>query len=411
MRISTALLALFLSCIVHADPAPLFADFMYQYPAYMKDFPARGGKCEDLPPVEHSVYQYSPVPHVGGLHGGPRYDNDAWYGWFALCYGEQRAAAGVPIVLMVRNYNCPFPYGGDVDTRGDPTALKTSLDALPRVDYVLMDLEGDAEDVARNIQEVSRMVRAHPNPAVRSAFIGNYADTACTTDERIIWPDLRDRTNWNGSGWDRSAWYSEFLNVSMPVCYPYESASRLCDIAIQGDTGVCPNPRAAEFWSALESFSSAKRVLPAGHKIIPWVSPYVPYVGNDPRNVYNAPLPPLSDLRSLLVHMRLRGADDGFYVFDDWGKAYPPYDSYAGMALDLWKTLDIFRKIPGKREVLTLDTHKTTGVEWSGVRVGNVVTIFVTNLSGENAEVSVPGVKGVFPCAAGGYELYTVRER
>lgn len=326
-----------------------------------------------------------PINQPGAAHGGPGYEPGSWMADYAVCVAKRMDRIGAPVGLIIRERNCPFPYGNPGPI--DPLAVETALDNLPKLDYLLMDLEpwgenGD-EMVRRNVEEIYRLVREHPNPRISSAAIGNYNDWPGMTDEASIWPSKRNRTedtSFNSDAWDRDAFYKTFLNVAMPVAYPYEAYSRHSDTAIQGEN-ITPNDRAAIFWAPLERVSVAARNLLPGNLLIPWVSNFVD--ANAPPAFYNAPPPSEADIRALVQHIRLRGAHSFIVWTSDNGRTSHPdinYGEFRAIAIDAWAELDEFFDSSENHEFLNLETDKKSGMQWSAVRAGSEIKILVSNL-------------------------------
>ncbi len=384
-------------------PPPLFGEWWFNYPESMKS----SGRPKDGPctAVEPFIYRtpntYVPVNVPGGLHGGPSYQPGGWYSWYVRCLAIEMDRVGAPIAVLIRERNCPFPFatGGKKTSPGEVAAL---LDAVPKLDYLIMDLEatngGTPEDIEKNVAEIVRQVRAHHNPRVRDAYIGNYADWPGRRDEARIWPDRRDRTETSAWKWNRDAFYRRYLNLAMPVAYPYEVHSRHTHREIQkGPTS--PNNRAAIFWAPIERVSAAARDLPTGHLLIPWVSNYIDHGSGE--KAYNAPPPPRADLEALIRHIRLRGA----YSYMVWtanpGRTDHPTitkDQYLDLAMSAWSTLDpLFEESSGDpARVLNLGTDKESGVQWSGMWSGDRVWVLVSNLGAdEDARVRLPDIPGV----------------
>lgn len=370
------------------SPPPLFGDWWYLMPDGWRDasYTNTQARCETANEFTYDqVASFVPVNQPSASHGGPGYEPGSWMADYALCVAERMHSIGAPIALMIRERNCPFPYGNPGNI--DPLALETALDQLPKLDYLLMDLEPWGENgeemVRRNIEEIYRLVREHPNPLISNAAIGNYNDWPGMTDEASIWPSKRDRTadtSHQSDATDRDIFYKTFLNVAMPVAYPYESYSRHSDAAIQG-ANVTPNDRAAIFWAPLERASVAARNLPDGNLLIPWISNYVEYAGSP--TFYHAPAPSESDIRALVQHLRLRGAHSYMIWTSDKANTSHPtidYQTFREMSLDAWTELDDFFNSSENHEFLNLETDKKSGLQWSGVRAGSEIRILVSNM-------------------------------
>ena len=385
-------------------PPPLFGDWWTLMPDgwravnLARDTSSCGG-FEDF--VYDQPSSYVPVNQPGGGHGGPTYERGTWMADYAICFAEHLASVGAPVSFMMRNGNCPIPYADP--SQISPDVLAIALDELPRLDYLIMDLEPWGEDgdvmVEINIDEIVQMVRSHPNPDIANAFIGNYDDYPGSRDEANIWPGLRDRNDYRGfnlSGWDRELLYNSYLNVAMPSAYPYEAYSRHSDTAIQGDA-TTPNDRAAIFWAPLERVSNAARNLPEGHLLIPWVSNFV---GSSARpEFYHAPPPAQADLAAFMQHTRLRGAHSFMVWTSDNGDTVHPgvtYDRFRELAMHSWSILDPSFDSADSIEYLNLETDKRSGLNWSGIRIGNDVIVLVSNLHNSEAQAArLPEIDGL----------------
>lgn len=381
-------------------PPPVFGDWWYNYPPSMRTTkqPTGGDPCAVVPNFSYTTEStYVPVNVPGGGHGGPSFIPGGWYNWYLRCFTEKLAASGAPVAVLIRERNCPYPFatGGNEVSPGEVAAM---LDSVPRLDYLLMDLEpisgGTPADVIRNVEEIVRLVRSHPNPRVANAYIGNYNDWPGEADTGRIWPTKRDRTRVSG-GWNRDSFYRDNLNVAMPIAYPYEAFSRHSDTNIQkGPT--TPNDRAAALWAPIERVSVAARALPDGHLLIPWVSSYVAHDGND--DVYNAPPPPKEDLEALIRHTRLRGAHSFMVWTSSRNKTDHPsidHQQYTALAMEAWRSLDPAFPANESPVPLNLSDDKSTGVVWSGVVSAGRAWIYVSNLGNTSASVALPRLPGV----------------
>jgi hypothetical protein len=389
-----------------ASPPPLFADFHYLMPDGWTDTPrSRGGDpCETVPQVNYDGSpMLMPVNQPGGMHGGPRYADGAWMSWFANCFAQNLDAAGAPIGLLIRNRNCPFPYADD-GRATHPEALAEALDALPKLDYLIMDLEwfGDEsgyEIVRRNSEEIVRMVRSHPNPKISGAFIGNYNDSPNARDEAAIWARNKDRTQIRYADhdpFDKQAFYHNNFNMAMPQAYPLEIYSVHSEDWVDRGNAT-PNDRAAIFWAPLERVSAAARELPAGHVMVPWISNYVA-TPHSP-SLYHAPPPTWEDIEALTLHIRLRGARSFVIWTSSDGTTHHPdidYQLYRETAIGAWRTLDDLFSRTRTVEIVNLETEKTSPVQWSAVRAGDTLQVLVSNLDEtESHACPLPLIGGV----------------
>lgn len=385
-------------------PPPIFADWWYMHPETMRATrkPTTGDPCAVVERVDYrSPEMYIPVSTPGAAHGGPSYASpEGWYSWYARCYAHALDEAGAPLAVLIRERNCPFPYA-DRGLQTAPGEVAGMLDVLPKLDYLIMDLEpihgGTPQDVIRNVEEIVRLVRSHPNPRINRAFLGNYNDFPGEHDGAVIWPDRRDRTAMGPTKrWDRDAFYRANLNVAMPSLYPYQIYSRHAHAPIQrGPTS--PNERAASFWAPLERLSVAARNLPEGHLLIPWVSNYGAFDGES--EVYTAPPPTRDDLEAFIRHVRLRGAYSYFIWTSNPDQTdHPTIDrkGYMELALSAWKSLNPLFAGGGAPRILNLETDKVSGVQWSGMIVGDQAWVLVSNLGKDDgARVRLPTIAGL----------------
>jgi hypothetical protein len=224
------------------------------------------------------------------------------------------------------------------------------------------------------------------NPYIRA---GNYNYFAGEYDGSLPYESQADRTSDYYGGDLNEIYLTSGLDVAMPSCYPYEYHERHTLPGQYG--GSSPNKRSALFWAPLERLSVAKRNLPAGHMLMPWVAPFIAWDG------YEAPPPPMADVSRLTWHFRLRGAD-AFYSYSPGADDHPDFtgESYRQYVLSVWQRLDGDFAGPDEVEVLNLETNKTGGVEWSGIRNGDRVVILASNLGAQDpAVIEMPDIEGV----------------
>lgn len=317
---------------------------------------------------------FTPVPHPG-------HDWSANNSVYTNLY-SQLNADGRPMALMLQ------PDTNPLDGSLDPNALSTVMNYAPRLDFVFADLE----DANHNdqMQAVINQVRAHSNPNINQAYIGNYDDYPGAVDYSAPWPGQVDRSA-------RDNFYrTSGENVAMPGVYPYEFYETHANAAAWG-SDIAPSERSALFWAPLEKFSVAKRNLPAGHLLIPWTARFIGW-----GDAYNAAVPPREDVMAMIQHIRLRGAD-GFYrllsiadnfdpnpVIDPNEEAQDRIDM-----LNAWHSLDGLFAGGGTPQILNLDTNKIGGLEWSGTQVGNEVAILISNLGNSTSRILLPDIEGL----------------
>lgn len=389
------------------EAPPIFGDWYYLVPDNIRDpaFSNNEDRCAAI--WESVIYDnestYVPVNQPGGGHGGPTYEGGNWLSDYAVCVANTLDDMQAPIALLIRSRNCPFPYGPREEFY-QPEVVADALEALPKLDYLLMDLEVGEHDpdgalLKRNIEEIVHLIRSHPNPRINQAHIGNYNDWPGNSDQAGIWPTVRARESISlpdGSSWDRNAFYHQYMDVAMPIAYPAEVFSRHSDPTVQGEN-LTPNDRAAIFWGPLERVSVAARNLPEDHTLVPWVTNYLSHNGET--HVYHAPPPSEEDLRALMQHYRMRGAKS-FMVWtnDSRRTAHPTidYQEFRELAIDAWRELDGFFAGSGEVEYLNLETDKKSGLQWSGVRKGSTATFLVSNLHHDRALAAMlPAIAGL----------------
>ena len=279
-------------------------------------------------------------------------------------------------------------------------ALKTEVEGSyppPRLDFVFGDFEDPnkagwvySSRVAAEVNEMVKEVRATPSPDMNSAYISNYDDYPGPNDVSIWWPNQNNRTA-------RSNYYlNSGLNVASPGCYPY-AVYVIHTWPSQWGTNVAPNARSALLWAPLEKFSVAKRSLPTGHLLIPWVAHYIMDWGK----TYVIPesnWPTRGDVVAFIQHIRLRGAD-GFYrlcgILDPNTSEIDNSNQNRSDMLTGWHSLDRIFEGPGDVNVLNLTTNKTGGIQWSGVQHGSKIAILVSNLGNSSQRVALPSLPGL----------------
>ncbi|MEM9065776.1 MAG: hypothetical protein AAGB51_09840 [Planctomycetota bacterium] len=393
-------------------PPPIFADWNFRSAG---PFGPWSTSCDEVGSLRFmGPSDYVPVAHPGGTSGmdaGHRYTR---------CHLERVIEAGAPVGVTLGPCTVPFPepWCG----RTSPKTLETYLDAVAdlggEMDYVFMTLEGEVPQIRDpdhglmvNMRRVVEAVRTHPSDRVRGAWIGNYAWSATRYDRAMSYPQGAEK------GWAADAYLQSGLNISMPSCYAYsyfrlhaEPRSRRTIEGWMGGwepryatfTETCPSVRAALFWAPLERLSASARELPDGHLLIPFVSRLIAWSGYP---VVEDDLPTRLDCEALIVHMRLRGAHS-YYLFPAsyeaaGEKGFRVDDGGLNAALhrrallDAWSALDGDLVGAQAPEVLNLETEKSSGINVSGVRIGQRVVIAVSNLSDKETEVDVDSMLGI----------------
>jgi hypothetical protein len=315
------------------------------------------------------------------------------------------------------------------------------------IDYVFADLEGYYPDGDwSNLYNLINQVRGVPVGATTG--IGNFAWYPGMIDLSADYPKSADRRPMNQYYGTAAGNGLAGLNVAMPVAYVMQAYDLHADDpsdwgstwwqnsglpnslissltynqqAAIGSPYLSPNERAGMFYAPLEQVSLAKRNLPAGHQLIPWVSAFQSVAGVPTLQPGMAPT--LQDNEALLEHLRLRGAD-GFYTFGyDGFAAYqgtyadgstftePPLHAYSAAMASAWHSLDWFFALPTQVGMVIADlplnllTFKNTGgtyidpagrnggIEWSGYQRGNRVLAVISNL-GNGAQAAIGGGSG-----------------
>ena len=275
--------------------------------------------------------------------------------------------------------------------------FRAVLDNVTYMDYVFADFESVNRE--SHVTAMVNQVRNHSNPEVADSYIGNYAMYPGAFDASQHFPWIADRTNTHHS--DAHNFYLDSgLNIAQPNAYPYEY---LIAHTVTWPVGQrSPNKRSALFYGPLERVSLARRSLneEAGHEddlLIPWLAGAIEWTG------YDAPDPTVEDHKALAQHIRLRGAD-GYYTLVSWigsdgsitpPAGYPSHEQFRDNVADAWGELDWLFTAQQAPEILNLDTVKTSGLEWSGMRQGDQVVFLVSNLGNASSQADFPDLPGV----------------
>lgn len=350
---------------------------------------ARGTSDQQIP----EGTDISPIPFVGKEYATPGLELNPI---FKTLYDNQHDK-GTFIGVMLMRVSAPV--------NGSSEALKQVVDYLHdrdyKLDYVFSDLE-DEDGYNTSVQDVEAIVaqvRNNPDPNINSARIGQYH----------YYPGAIDLSGYDQNHIDNSEYDALYrkagpnnsvgLNVAMPNCYPYGIFKKHAEPGAWPAGQLSPNARSGLFYAPLEKFSTAKRALPAGHELIPWITDYQDMKNNNPTSDQ---LPTPGDNAALLQHFRLRGAD-GYYTLSVNKSPLTGVDTYYWLHFAVgdnlqqqelaaakayykdmnvaWHELDAFFALPGDAHILNLSTNKTSGVEWSAVRKGDRVHVLVSNLS------------------------------
>lgn len=283
---------------------------------------------------------------------------------------------------MIRSQNAPFPFDNGYDVAGAPNTVQETLDSVPNLHFILMDIEStDAERIRSNIHEIGRIVQANNRDEVQ---LGNYLWYPGAYEASAPNEFLSDRSH------EHQAYMDSPLTIAIPSLYPFDN---------QGErharpgcfSGVAPNLESAMFWAPLERMSTAARALPPGHLLIPFVSTYVCKLPCE------APPPTPSTLKASIQHYRLRGVhgvvlNPGKYH----GDVVVTDAQYEILVYNAWHTLDQYFDESANVEFLNLSTDKLTGVEWSGINTGRHVVILTTNLGNQaRPRITLPAISGI----------------
>jgi len=312
-----------------------------------------------------------PIPHPG-------HDWPANHIYHKILY-DSLAGAGSIIGLMLRDDT--GPYDGTKDRHALDTIIAYLSGTGKPLHFCFDDYESATE--WQNVAATCSIIRTHANPAINSSRIGHYAGYAGLTDSSCPYPSQAIRTA------EHNNYINSDLDVSMPNCYPYEYYE-VHTSSYSWGSYVSPNERSALFWAPLERFSVARRNLPSGHRLIPWIAGFVDWSG------YNAEPPLPEDCRALLQHFRLRGAD-GMYMLICSNPNYPGDSIYEADMIDAWFDLEWFSLLPGSADVLNLGTDKVAGVEWSGMQRQNRVLFIFSNLTAQAVRFDLPDLSAIMP--------------
>ena len=396
MRIVTGCLCLFaamsLTTLVSASEWNPSCGFFSNWKDW-RTLPWERGDCHEQQPFEiDPCGGLTYMPHPGG-------ETFAGYGATALhertqCTFERIRERGGALAVLIRSKSTPYPYDNNEPFDGAPDTVANILETVPDLDYLLMALEGESKYVKPNIRRIGRLVRqSSANP-----YMGNYnwyAADVNTTAGHVDRSDRRAKSR---------AYLNSDLNVAMPSCYAYDNAGRV-HIRPNAFGGASPNEESAMFWVPLERMSNAARNLPTGHRIIPWVSPYVCKWPCD------GPPPELDTLAALIQHFRMRGADGLMLYPGGWAGQTPTISSadYETLVLDAWHELDPYISLRDEPEFLNLETVKVTGVEWSGIATKSYVVVLTSNLGNDGRVIiNLPDIDGAPPTVAArpGHKLH-----
>ncbi len=307
-----------------------------------------------------------------------------------VCSYDRLREAGAMLAVMLRNDSVPYPYN---TANPAPETLSEICWAVHDLDYVFLDLEGGDldDDVYANVVAVIDFLDAVGSNAV----VGQYQWHAGEWDDARLYESQADISHF------AERYLASGLTISMPIGYPY--AAHIIHTSSAHFSGTSPNVEAALFWAPLERVSVAARALPEGHRLIPWIAPFIPGEG-----AQEPPQP--TSLAALFLHMRMRGAA-GFYTFNADGHPDLSPAQFRALAADAFTFLTPVLDRATSVEILNLGTDKNRGVEWSGLLTDREAVVLVSNLSDDDgAVVELPfiyGAPSTLTAPAGGHALYT----
>ena len=321
-----------------------------------------------------------------------------------------------PLTINLNSYTFPLGDNPNAENR-DPQALSKTMDYLSglpaqasipnsegRLDYVLMDLEPSWQSTANaNVAEAVNQVRAHSNPRINQAKVGNYNYFPCST---LPWLPYPYQNSSSRQQMVNGAYDSTGVNVAMPSLYPYEYYEVHTRSSSWGSQ-VAPNKRSALFWAPLAKLSETKKSLPAGHELIPYMNNMVQYTDDS----YHADPPTKEDCAALLQHTRLRGAD-GYYIWRTYAfemEDGTPYsydnDEYRGDMLNAWTSLDWLYAGTSQPQILNLETDKLSGLQWSTTVTDQGVAVLVSNMGNSSVWFDMPDVGAYNNHLIDGFEI------
>jgi hypothetical protein len=378
---------------------------------------------------------YNPVPFLWHydpmVNGTPSPRARLTYHWQA-----SRAGRSSPLAwrtFLVSQDAATVIGGNAADANDAANTLTWFQDEDYPIDYVFGDLEGYyPEGDWSNLYALVNEVRA--TAVGEHAGIGNFAWYPGAVDLSADYSKYADRRTVNQYYGTAASNGLAGLTVAMPVAYALQAYNLHADDpswgaswwqnsglpdslissltynqqAAVGSPYFSPNERAAMFYAPLEQVSLAKRNLPRGQQLIPWVSAFQSSTGVPA--LQPGMVPTLQDNEAMLEHLRLRGVD-GYYGFGfDGLPAYqgtysdgspfsaPPLHEYVAAMITTWHAMDWFFGLPTRVRNITADgplnlfTFKNTGgtyvdpggrnggIEWSGYQRGNRVLAVVSNL-------------------------------
>ncbi|HVP32972.1 MAG TPA: hypothetical protein VMT09_04920 [Steroidobacteraceae bacterium] len=386
-------------------------------------------------PDNFTLADYNPVPFLWRydptVDGVPSARARFTYEW------QQRGATAAPPSAwraFLVYQDAATVIGGNP---ADANDIANTLQWLQRqgypLDYVFADLEGYYPDGDwRNTYALINQVRGTPigartrignfgwwpGPVNLSADYPKYADHR-TVAQQYVMPASNGlagltvampvayamqayELHADDASWGASWWSSAALPSALIGSLTYNQRAAI------GRSYLSPNQRAGMFYAPLEQVSLAKRSLPAGHQLIPWVSAF--QSSTQVPALQPGMVPTLEDNEVLLEHLRLRGID-GYYAFgfdqvpvnegtyaDGSELMAPAFRTYVAAMAKTWHAMDWFFALPTEVGAVSADrplnllTFKNTGgtyadpgghsggIEWSAYQRGNRVLAVVSNL-------------------------------
>jgi hypothetical protein len=309
-----------------------------------------------------------PVPHVGHDYVTPAGSLPAVYANLYTSLHNQ----GKPIGLMLREGASPY------DGTKDKNALANTISWLKSkgwaLDYCFSDFENAT--TRQSVVEMVRLIRSDSSTLIKNAGIGQYAYYSGALDYSQHFKNLIDRTEYD------NYYRTGGLNVAQPNCYPYNYFSAHT-MSSQWGANVAPNNRSAMLWAPLERYSLAKRTLPSGHKVFPWLAGYVYFSSS-----YTGEAPGVDDRRALVQHIRLR-LPDGYYILNS-GITGLSNEDYRTEVYNAYHAYDWFFNQSGTKRCVNLDTSKVDGVQWSAMQnqTNKRTVVRLSNLGNASAQIN-----------------------
>jgi hypothetical protein len=375
----------------------------------------------------------TPVPMPG------IWDYDPYDSMYSTFYSQMFAQGRFATLCLLNSFWTGPVNGNDLPAPDYANTLSTIMGVSQHMDFVFADFEEDDSntpeiEMDQDTREMVHQVRENTNPEIKNAYIGNFDDFPGAIDVSWSWPNQSDQTarhNFymtSGQGFHNGTQnFNVGLNVAQPHLYQVAYYARHADSSVWRTThyyswdilelfpyytyeNVAPNVRSALFWAPLEKYSTAKRALPQGHLLIPYVGAFWDY--EDPGDTQ--PLPH-EDVINLLLHVRLRGSDGYYGYWANYTDGDPTWtnEEFIATMYKTWKSLDWLLDTDGSRQILNLTTSKNTGLQWSCTITDKGYAILISNLNTVSQNFTYPsqlasyGKTGTISVAANTHILQT----